>query len=205
MELTKRPSGKIDLHLHSTEDRVHAYMIGKISRDELHKNDHDMMERWISIWHLQLDFKSSGMAVMQHVRLCQERGKPISTRCAWEDLKRANKVFGNLSSTSQRANWVLLWEYQMKVLIMAKEYGDLQEMNRAIKNLAAINENLVDETNQLQVPVIMLNINVPDEGQKTVSLDDLKDLPEAEVVSIASELHDEHMNDQELKNLLEVK
>ncbi|MEM8564939.1 MAG: hypothetical protein AAGF85_00665 [Bacteroidota bacterium] len=202
MEITKRPSGKLDFHLYTAEDRVNAYIVGEIPREKLQRNDHELMERWIAIWHLQLEMLPSSQVVIKHMRLCEEAGKPINYRTAWKDLRRANKAFGHLGSTNQKARWVILYEIQMKVLKLAEADNNHQEMNRAIKNLVSINENLPDDSNQMHLPVIMFNINVKGEGKKQVSLNDLKDIKDAEIVSIMDDLQEEQHDDETLKTML---
>jgi hypothetical protein len=177
--------GKIEIKLDTPEDRIAAYMISKIEKDQLHKGDEKIMKRWLKIWNLLLNYHSGSQAVAAHVKMCaadDDIGE-ISERTAWYDLKNATKIWGNLNEVPYHASLVLLSEYAMKSFQLAAKSGNVKEMNRAISEMREIRKDLHNITDQgesyTDTSRFVLIIQTGTEGKapRTIDLDDYQELP----------------------------
>lgn len=183
MELFKNNRGKIEMKLDTTEDRVSAFMMGKIEESALQAPDHKIMKRWAKIWGLMMHSHSPNQAVKTLVRIYKRAGEEISERTVWNDLKHATRIWGNLQDVSYQSSLILLREYAMKVFKMALEDRDKKEMNRAISELREINKELslisaIDDGSERVTSNFILIINQADGGQMTYDLTDVEVLPD---------------------------
>lgn len=185
-ELFPEQRGKIAVKLDTPEDRIAAYMISKIEKDQLHKGDDKIMKRWLKIWGLLLNYHSPSQAVEAHVKACAENPEigAISTRTAWYDLKNATRIWGNLNEVPYHASLVLLSEYAMKTFQLAAQQRNVKEMNRAIAEMREIRKDLhnISDVGDLDTPTsrFVLIIQTGGEGSapRTIDLDDYQELPE---------------------------
>lgn len=185
-QLFPQQRGKIEVKMDTPEDRIAAFMISKIEKEELHKGDHVIMKRWLKIWNLLLNYHSPSQAVAAHVKMCAEDPEigEISTRTAWYDLKNSTKIWGNLNEVSYHASLVLLSEYAMKTFQLAAQKRDVKEMNRAIAEMREIKKDLhnISDVGDLDTPtsrfVLIIQTGKEGEGPRTIDLDDYQELPE---------------------------
>lgn len=185
-ELFPEQRGKIAVKLDTPEDRIAAFMISKIEKEELHKGDEKIMRRWLKIWNLLLNYHSASQAVTAHVKMCSEDPDigPISERTAWYDLKNATRIWGNLNEVPYHASLVLLLEYAMKTFQLAAQQRNVKEMNRAIAEMREIKKDLhnISDVGDLDTPTsrFVLIIQTGGEGNapRTIDLDDYQELPE---------------------------
>jgi len=192
-QLFPQHKGKIEIKMDTPEDRISAFMIAKIEKEQLHKGDEKIMRRWLKIWNLLLNYHSPSQAVTAHVKMCAEDPDlgTISERTAWYDLKNATKIWGNLNEVPYHASLVLLSEYAMKTFQLAAQQRNVKEMNRAIAEMREIRKDLhnISDVGDLDTPTsrFVLIIQTGGEGQspRTIDLDDYQELPDdvaAEVI-----------------------
>ncbi len=191
MSLFPENRGKIEIKLDTPEDRIAAFMISKIDKQELHKGDEKIMHRWLKIWNLLLNYHSPSQAVTAHVKMCAEDDnmETISERTAWYDLKNATSIWGKLNEVPYHASLVLLSEYAMKTFQMAAQQKSVKEMNRAISEMREIRKDLhaIADLGDAETPVsrFVLIIQTGEGKPRTIDLDHYEELPEdiaAEVI-----------------------
>lgn len=205
-ELFKTKAGKLDLAQSSTEDRIAAYFVGKIEKSELSPKDQELIERWLNMWNSLNNYRSPQQAVNEHLKKYELLGKPISLRTAWNDLRGATKLWGNIGSTSEQARWILLYEYQMKTFNMAAQAKDRTEMNRSIKNLILINKYLKgDGDESIKPSTYVLQFNIQGKGAKTINLDKFGDIDDAVIDEVIEAMDQEAPTDIEIHSLLNPK
>jgi hypothetical protein len=191
-QLFPQQKGKIEVKMDTPEDRIAAFMISKIEKEELHKGDEKIMRRWLKIWTLLLNYHSASQAVTAHVKMCAEDPElgPISERTAWYDLKNATRIWGNLNEVPYHASLVLLSEYAMKAFQMAAQQRNVKEMNRAIAEMREIRKDLhnISDKGDFDTPtsrfVLIIQTGVEGQAPRTIDLDDYQELPE----DVASEV-----------------
>lgn len=201
MELMETSKG-LDLALASTEDRISAYMMGKIDKGELQAKDEELMGRWLSVWQNLIQFMPPGEAVLAHMKTQEECGRTISERTAWSDYRHATKVWGPVTQMNQQARYTLLYECAVKTFNMCQELKDTREMNRAMKNLIVLAELMNDGNEQVSAPVMIINMNVPGEGTKTINLADLKSVPEDELQGVIEDIDSVEIEDAKVMEML---
>lgn len=147
MEVFYNRKGNVDVTLDTIQDKITAYMIGKIEIEELSENEKKIMSRWNAVWTLLNNFHSPSQAVEVHKRKQEEKGDPISIRTAWDDYRNANTLWGSIAHTSYKAKLIVLEEYAMRTFQMAMAAKDIKEMNRAVKNMIEVNRDnkMIDE------------------------------------------------------------
>lgn len=205
-ELFKKPAGKLDLAQSTTEDRIAAYFVGKLEESDLPVKEQEMTKRWLNIWNSLNNFRSPQQAVNEHLKKYEESGKPISLRTAWNDLRGATKLWGNIATTSQQARWILLYEMQMKTFQMAIEAKDRTEMNRSIKNLAVINQHLKgDGDESIKPSTYVLQFNITGNGSKTINLEKFGDIDDAVIDEVIEAMDQEEPTDVEIHSLINPK
>jgi hypothetical protein len=183
MELFKNKRGKLEMKLDTTEDRIAAYMMGKIDEDKLQKPDQKIMRRWAKIWSLMENAHSPSQAVKTMVRIYKRGGEDISERTVWNDLDHATRIWGNLQDVSYKATLILLKEYAMKTFQMAAQDRDKKEMNRAISEMKEISRELylisdADKDDSHEKSNFILVVNQSDGGRTTIDLTDYEVLPD---------------------------
>ncbi|WP_157243358.1 hypothetical protein [Algoriphagus resistens] len=185
-QLFPQHKGKIEVKMDTPEDRIAAFMISKIEKEELHKGDDKIMRRWLKIWNLLLNYHSASQAVTAHVKMCAEDPDigAISERTAWYDLKNATRIWGNLNEVPYHASLVLLSEYAMKTFQLAAQQRNVKEMNRAISEMREIRKDLhnISDVGDLDTPtsrfVLIIQTGIEGQAPRTIDLDDYEDLPE---------------------------
>ena len=205
MELIEKPSGKLDLALTTTEDRVAAYMMGNLEESELQLQDKKQMARWLSVWQNLINFMTPVEAVDEHFNKQKKIGEEISIRTAWKDYRMATKIWGDVTHMNQKARFSILYEYSLQVFKICKDKKDRQEMNRAMKNLILLADRLKDGHSGIKPPVLVMNINVPGQGTQTFDLADLKTMNNKDLDSVIQDIDSIEIEDDELKNLLDGK
>lgn len=191
-QLFPQHKGKIEVKMDTPEDRIAAFMISKIEKEELHKGDDKIMRRWLKIWNLLLNYHSASQAVTAHVKMCAEDPEvgQISERTAWYDLKNATRIWGNLNEVPYHASLVLLSEYAMKSFQLAAQQRNVKEMNRAIAEMREIRKDLhnISDKGDFDTPtsrfVLIIQTGVEGQAPRTIDLDDYQELPE----DVASEV-----------------
>lgn len=192
MSLFPENRGKIEIKLDTPEDRIAAFMISKIEKEELHKGDDRIMRRWLKVWNLLLNYHSPSQAVTAHVKMCAEDPDigEISERTAWYDLKNATRIWGNLNEVPYHASLVLLSEYAMKTFQLAAQQKNVKEMNRSISEMREIRKDLhgIADIGDTSTPtsrfVLIIQTGIDGQAPRTIDLDDYEELP----VDIASEV-----------------
>lgn len=185
-ELFPENRGKLEIKLDTPEDRIAAFMISKIEKEELHKGDEKIMRRWLKIWNLLLNYHSASQAVTAHVKMCSEDPDigAISERTAWYDLKNATRIWGNLNEVPYHASLVLLSEYAMKTFQLAAQQRNVKEMNRAIAEMREIRKDLhnISDVGDMDTAtsrfVLIIQTGGEDSAPRTIDLDDYEELPE---------------------------
>lgn len=208
MELFKNNRGKIEMKLDTTEDRISAFMMGKIEETDLQAPDHKIMKRWAKIWGLMMHSHSPQQAVKTLVRIYKRAGEDISERTVWNDLKHATRIWGNLQDISYQASLILLREYAMKTFKLAMESRELKEMNRAIAELRDINRELhlisgIEDGNERATSNFILIINQSDGGQMTYDLTDVEVLPEEISSKIIAAAQERQQNPESFMEIVE--
>lgn len=191
-QLFPQHKGKIEVKMDTPEDRIAAFMISKIEKEDLHKGDDKIMRRWLKIWNLLLNYHSASQAVTAHVKMCAEDPEvgQISERTAWYDLKNATRIWGNLNEVPYHASLVLLSEYAMKSFQLAAQQRNVKEMNRAIAEMREIRKDLhnISDKGDFDTPtsrfVLIIQTGVEGQAPRTIDLDDYQELPE----DVASEV-----------------
>lgn len=184
--------GKIEIKLDTPEDRIAAFMIKKIDKEELHKGDEKIMRRWLKIWNLLLNYHSPSQAVTAHVKMCGEDPEigAISERTAWYDLNNATKIWGKVNEIPYHASLILLSEYAMKTFQLAAQQRNVKEMNRAISEMREIRKDLhaIADIGDSEVTtsrfVLIIHTGGEEGKPRTIDLDDYEELPE----DVASEV-----------------
>jgi hypothetical protein len=185
-QLFPQHKGKIEVKMDTPEDRIAAFMISKIEKEDLHKGDEKIMRRWLKIWNLLLNYHSASQAVTAHVKMCGEDPEvgQISERTAWYDLKNATRIWGNLNEVPYHASLVLLSEYAMKAFQLAAQQRNVKEMNRAIAEMREIKKDLhnISDKGDFDTPtsrfVLIIQTGVEGQAPRTIDLDDYQELPE---------------------------
>src|SRR5690606_4350192 len=89
--------------------------------------------RWESAFTLLCNFHSPKQAATQ-----MEIVYGVSQDTAMRDVRNATRLFGDVNKSSKEGKRYILYEYAMKCLMMAKDAGDLKEMNAAMSNMIKI-------------------------------------------------------------------
>lgn len=194
------------MKLDTTEDRIAAYMMGKIEEDKLQKPDFKIMKRWAKIWSLMEHSHSPSQAVKTLARIYKRAGEEISERTLWNDLEHATKIWGNLQDVSYKATLILLKEYAMKTFQMAAKDRDKKEMNRAISEMREISRELYlisgeDKEDTGAKSNFILVVNQTDGGQVTIDLTDYEVLPDEMANGIIQAFQ---ANQNETENFLKI-
>jgi hypothetical protein len=209
LELYKDQRGKIKVKLDTAEDRISAFMIGKIDEDKLHQDDKKMMSRWLKIWNLLINYHSNYQAVQAHVKACAEDPEigPITIRTAYADLKHATNVWGDALNVSFKAKLVLLSEFAMKTFQIAAQKKDVKEMNRSIAEMREIASKLhaitgLDGFEAATPSTFVLMINASDGNPRTIELDHYEELPEDVAEDIIQAVHNQHLTSDDFMKIV---
>lgn len=208
MELFKNKRGKIEMKLDTSEDRVAAYMMNKIDESALQKPDHELMARWSQILTLWLNHHSPVQAANAHMNLCEQQGNKISLRTAWNDLKHATSIWGNIGEVSYQATLRLLYEFSMRVFKLAMKTRDLKEMNRAITEMREISRelhllNAFDDDGDREATKFVLEIRLSDDQQLTYDLDNYEILPNEISKRVLDAVNNAEVNEEAFLNIVE--
>ncbi len=203
--------GKVEVKMDTPEDRISAFMISKIDKDDLHKGDEQIMRRWLKIWNLLLNYHSGSQAVTAHLKMCAEDPEigAISERTAWYDLKNATRIWGNLNEVPYHASLVLLSEYAMKSFQLAAQQRNVKEMNRAIAEMREIKKDLhnISDVGDLDTPtsrfVLIIQSGKEGESPRTIDLDDYQELPEDVAAEVIDAVQNQEVGSEEFMQIVE--
>lgn len=209
MNVVHQSNGKYRLDAKTTEDKIAAYFMKQIDKEQLSPKEQKIMKRWVQVYTIKIsNFYSDFEAVKIHHTLCEEQGDPIGGTTAFYDLQNAMKVFGNITTASKEAKRSIYEAWQTEVFRMAMKDNDIQGMNRAIKNLIdmhALNKPSVEKPAGDQKPsMFVLAVYSKDaEKPKFINLDEIGQIPKQEHNALMDMIDQEEITDIEMKALLE--
>lgn len=204
MELFESGS-EYKMKLDTIKDRVSAYMLDMLDEDELSSEEKELMNRWLHIWNLLNQYHTPSQAVETHLKVMASKGKEISRRTAYRDLRNATDLWGDASKISKRAQLILLYEFAVKTYRMAAKKKNYKEMNKALANLtklAAMTEDHYDENREVHTYQLVIQSS---KGQKTVNLDQVNRMKYDEFEEVVDAVEDDEMSIEEMQKLLEPK
>lgn len=190
--------------LDTIQDRIAAYMIGKVEEHELSDQDRAIKDRWINIWSLLRNHHSPSQAVEVHLEHFKEAGTPISRRTAFHDLRNATDLWGSHTQISRQAQLVLLQDYATQVLRKSFKKHDLKEANKAVANLVkitALQEPYVEGEEEAHTYVLQLRLGNGEE--KAISLDKLNQIPESDYYQVVEAVEGEEIDSLAMRSILE--
>ncbi len=208
MELFKDQRGKVKIKLETLQDRIAAYMVGKL--DELCPDEYKIMLRWNAVWSFLQNYQSPLQAVNAHHKKHQLLGDEdqISMRTAWSDYRNACRLWSNVVESNYVAKLILLEEYAMKTFQMAAKERDVTGMNAAIKNLIKITEENKSLEELMGDPgsdanKFVLEINVAGKKEPfTIDLDSYQILPEEENEKVLDAIQETEISTLKLREML---
>lgn len=195
-----------DTPLDTIQDRIAAYMIGKVEEHALTTEDRAIKDRWINIWSLLRNHHSPSQAVDAHLLQYEKSGDPISRRTAYYDLRNATDLWGSHTQISRQAQLVLLQDYATQCMRKGFEEHNLKEINKSVANLvkiAALMEPFGEEENEAHTYV--LELQLANGAQKTISLDKLNKLQEDDYYQVIEAVEAEEIDTLAMRSILEKK
>lgn len=202
MELFQSDSTYKD-KLNTAKDRIAAYMVGKIDESDLTEDDHEMMERWLYIWNLLNKYHTPSQAVESHIKNCATKGKEISRRTAYRDLRNATDLWGEAAQISKKAKLNLLYEFSMKTFQLAANSKNYSEMNKALNNLtklAAMSDDSFGDDHEAHTYQLVINTG---SGQKTFNLDEVGKMKKSDYHEVIEAVEEDEMSLDEMKMLIQ--
>lgn len=190
--------------LDTIQDRIAAYMIGKVEEHALSTDDRAIKERWINIWSLLRSHHSPSQAVEAHLLQYQKAGSPISRRTAYYDLRNATDLWGSHTQISRQAQLVLLNDYATQAMRKGFEAHDRGEVNKSIANLIKITA-LQEPFGQAdeEAHTYVLELRLSSGTQKTISLDKLNELKQDEFHQVVEAIEEEEMDSVTMRSILD--
>lgn len=206
IELFKDQRGELKMKLDTAEDRVAAYMLGKIEKTEMSEKDLELKDRWLQIWGYLLKGNSPNQAVAEHLKACEESKKEISERTAWYDLQHATRLWGALGEVSYQATLILMKEYAHKSL---RKAANSSEMNGAIRVMMEIADRLnaiaaLGDDGDVKASTFILAVKMSNGKIERFDLDDYKDAPEEITNQIITDLQSDVMDVDEFIDYVEL-
>lgn len=192
--------------LETIQERITAYMIGKLQEHELSDSDRAIKNRWVNMWSLLINHHSPSQAVEAHLLQYEESGQPISRRTAYNDLRNATNLWGSHSQISRQAQLVLLYDWGTQVMRKGFEEHDLGQINKSVANLvkiAALQEPFGEDEHEAHTYV--LELKLASGAMQTISLDKLNQLKEDEYHQVIEAIEDQEIDSVAMRNLLAAK
>lgn len=208
MDLFKKKPAKTQLKLETTDDKIAAYMVGKIELEDLSTVEQEILKRWSSIWSLLNNFHSPSQAVQAHLKAQALAGNEISARTAWYDYRNATNIFSNIRKTSYEVKLTILEELGHKALRVAFKKKDIKGINGAIANLINLTEKtkfFEDDNNiALEANQYILQINVAGKDEPyTIDLDSYVMLPDEENEKILNAIEGAEITETALRKMMD--
>lgn len=189
--------------LDTIQDRIAAYMVGKVEEHDLSDDDRAIKNRWINIWSLLRNHHSPSQAVEAHLEQYQASGTPISRRTAYYDLRNATDLWGSHTQISRQAQLVLLQDYATQVLRKSFEEHDLKEANKAVANLVKIAKLQEPfEQDEEEAHTYVLELTLASGQGKTISLDKLNKLTEDEYYQVIEAVETDEIDTMAMRGIL---
>lgn len=210
MNVIHQSNGKYRIDKNATkEDRIAAYFMKQIPKSDLTKKEQELVDRWVQVYTIKLNnFCSDHLAVQMHHTLCEESGHPISGRSALYDLSNAQKIFGDITKTTKEAKRAIFETWQTEVFRMAMKAGDIQGMNRAIKNLIdmhALNKPTAEGPDRREKPSMFVLAVYSKEADRPniINLDEMGRVSKEQQNALLEMIDQEEITEIEMKALLE--
>jgi hypothetical protein len=176
MESVARATRNADLTKYqqgTSFDRIKYHYLGKLRKEKLTATELQLIDRWENVWRLYKQHYKGSLAIKYHLEICKRQGKSISHVTAWRDLQSATKIYGKITRLDRQAKLQMLDEMATDTYILAKDQGELGEMNRAVANLIKINDQVEDYLEDSREPhKYELHIHV-DGKKRTLDLNKL--------------------------------
>lgn len=206
IELFKDQRGELKMKLDTAEDRIAAYMMGKVERDVLSDKDVELKNRWLKVWSLLQTGLSPNQAVINHLKALESDGKEISERTAWYDLHHATRLWGALGEVSYQATLILMKEYAHQAF---QKSSNSKEMSMAIKMMMEIADRLnaisaLGDDGGVKPSTFILAVKMSDGRIERFDLDDYKDAPEDITSQIIEDLQSDVMSPDEFIDYVEL-
>jgi len=205
-------SGKIKAtELDTVSDRIAAYYTGLIKEEDLRAGDLERLNRMERLWSLLCNFHSAGQAVKKLMRDEENAGKPISTRTAYELLREATTLWGDITVVNRRGQLAIMKEYVMQVYQMAAKDKDLKEMNKAVFNMIRLSEQQEEITALETEPhnfVLEVHFHQGDnqKGQpRTIPLQELHKMKKQDFYEVVDAIEVEEVDTQVMAKMLDDK
>jgi len=200
-------SRNISLELATTDDRLAAYFGGAIDKSNLNRKELELSSRVLGIWSILTnasDPSTTSEVIEKHIA-ANGGFEKLSQASAYRDLKRAARIFGDLTKISLQARWMVMHELGMKMLKLAIADSDLREANKAVKNLIDITLNLkgddlLDEKPSKYVLEIYVN---GAEAPKEVNLDEAANITDIEFEELKGSVDGVGISDIDVRKMLE--
>lgn len=126
----------------TTFDKIYASFIDEDTK--LSPKQEEIKDRWLAVWTLRLNYHSTDQAVQVHMkRFGVERAQ------TFRDLKQAEKLFGNITTTSIEGKRAIWAEYCHKFLQQAIKSKDLKAQGKALELLGKAWE--VDKVDDVKI------------------------------------------------------
>lgn len=190
--------------LDTIQDRIAAYMVGKVEEHALSDQDRAIKNRWINIWALLRNHHSPSQAVDAHLLQYEQSGDPISRRTAYTDLRNATDLWGSHTQISRQAQLVLLQDYATQAMRKGFEEHNLPEINKSVANLvkiAALQEPFDQDEGEAHTYV--LEIKLASGSQKTISLDKINKLGQDEYHQVIEAIEEDEIDGIAMRDILE--
>jgi hypothetical protein len=136
------------------EDRVWAYFLEPEHKVKLSKQEKEKIGR------IEAAFILLRKHTMLDAAKIMTKGMKISRSTAYEDLRIAIRIYGDMTKASKEGRRMLLYEKAERVYHKAEEKGDLASMNKAVANMNKIAGFENEDPDLPDWEVVFNNINI---------------------------------------------
>ena len=185
------------------EDKIEAYYAGDLTKEDLSDQENMVRKRVIDLWSLMRDeFFSPSKAVEEHCTRLSETEEAISLRTAWRDYDLVKRIFGDRGTLTKEAMFRMAYEHALIILRDCKD--DMQERNRAFKNLVEVIKNMPGDIRRETTPgtyILQFNVNGKPKPIE-INLTEMPGMEDAQVVDIINSIDQHDISDEQMQKLL---
>jgi hypothetical protein len=117
----------------STYQCLQIYYMKGPKAIELTGSQEETRTRITTIHAMLLDAQAS-LQIVQQIKITFN----VSEATAWNDLRMARKIFGDINKADKDGQRAILYELTMETFRLAKQEGDIKGMNAAMNNLTKL-------------------------------------------------------------------
>lgn len=137
----------------STYQCLQIYFMKGARAIELTPNQEETKKRISTIHAMLLDAQGS-LQIVQQIMITFN----VSEATAWNDLRMARKLFGDVNKADKDGQRALLYEMTLETWRMAKQEGDIKGMNAAKSNLIKLGGHDRDDPDRPEFDKLVPNV-----------------------------------------------